>query len=86
MVVSTAKGQGGEGLDELKGVPIPVQLSGSWSDPKWKIDLAKVLEEKQKAELKEKVEEKIQEKLPQLQEKLPENLKEKLPGALKGLF
>jgi AsmA protein len=86
VLVSTPKGQGGEGMEELVGVPIPVRLKGAWSDPQWNVDLAKVLEERQKAKLKEKVDEKIQEKLPELQEKLPESLKEKLPGALKGLF
>lgn len=86
VLVSTPKGQGGEGMEELVGVPIPVRLKGAWSDPQWSVDLAKVLEERQKAKLKEKVDKKIQEKLPELQEKLPESLKEKLPGALKGLF
>jgi AsmA protein len=73
-------------LEELVGVPIPIRFEGPWSKPKWKVDLAKVLEEKQKARLKEKVESKVQEKLPELQEKLPDELKDKLPGALKGLF
>ncbi len=86
VIVNTTKGQGGKGLDELVGVPIPVRFEGPWSKPKWNIDLAKVLQEQQKAKLKEKVESKIQEKLPELQEKLPEGLKDKLPGSLKGLF
>ncbi len=86
VIVSSAKGQGGQGLDELVGVPIPVRFEGPWAKPEWKIDLAKVLQEQQKAKLKEKVDSKIQEKLPELEEKLPEGLKDKLPGALKGLF
>ncbi len=79
VIVSTGKGQGGEGLEELKGVPIPVHLQGSWADPQWNIDLGKVLAESQKAKLKEKLDEK-------LKEKLPGGLQDKLPGALKGLF
>ena len=82
VIVNTSKGQGGKGLEELKGVPIPVHLEGPWAKPKWQVDVAKVLEEQQKAKLKQKVEEKVQEKLPQLQDKLPDNLKDKL----KGLF
>ncbi len=86
VIVSSEKGQGGQGLDELVGVPIPIRFEGPWAKPEWKIDLAKVLQEQQKAKLKEKVDSKIQEKLPELEEKLPEGLKDKLPGALKGLF
>jgi AsmA protein len=86
VLVNTPQGQGGKGLEELVGVPIPVDFEGPWSKPKWKIDLAKVLAEHQKAKLKQQVEEKVREQLPELQEKLPEELKDKLPGALKGLF
>ena len=86
VVVNTSTGQGGKELDQLVGVPVPVHLEGPWSKPEWKIDLAKVLAEHQKARLKEKVEEKVQEKLPELQEKLPEGLKDKLQEGLKGLF
>ncbi|RLJ19235.1 AsmA family protein [bacterium endosymbiont of Escarpia laminata] len=75
VIVGTGKGQGGEGLEELKGVPIPVHIQGAWADPQWNIDLGKVLAESQKAKLKEK-----------LNEKLPGGLMDKLPGGLKGLF
>ena len=75
VIVNTSKGQGGQGLEELEGIPIPIHLKGTWADPKWSIDLVKVLEEKQKERLKEKVDEKLQEMLPDLKEKLPEALK-----------
>jgi len=78
VIVSTPKGQGGEGLNQLVGIPIPVHLTGPWADPKWNIDLAKVLQEQQKAKLKKEVDKKLKKKLP--------GLKDKLPGALKGLF
>jgi AsmA protein len=86
VIVNTSKGQGGKELEELEGVPIPVHLEGPWAKPKWRVDLAKVLAEQQKAELKKKLEEKVQEELPGLQEQLPDEVKDKLPGALKGLF
>ena len=86
VIVNTSKGQGGKELKDLEGVPIPVKLEGPWAKPKWKIDLAKVLEEQQKAKLKQKLDEKIQKELPGIQEKLPEGVKDKLPEALKGLF
>ncbi|MBA1445250.1 MAG: AsmA family protein [Chromatiales bacterium] len=79
VIVGTGTGQGGEGLEELKGVPIPVHIQGAWADPQWNIDLGKVLAESQKAKLKEKLNEK-------LEEKLPGGLMDKLPGGLKGLF
>jgi AsmA protein len=75
VVVNTSKGQGGKELKDLEGLPIPVRFEGPWAKPKWQVDLAKVLEEQQKAKLKQKVEEKVQ-------DKLPDNLKDKL----KGLF
>ncbi|MCU7812075.1 MAG: AsmA family protein [Candidatus Thiodiazotropha sp. (ex Notomyrtea botanica)] len=79
VIVNTPKGQGGEGMEELVGVPIPVRIEGSWSDPRFSIQLAKVLEEQQKAKLKEKLDSK-------LEEKVPEDLKDKLKGKFKKLF
>lgn len=70
VVVSTDKGQGGEGLDDLKGVPIPVKLTGPLAAPSFSVDWGKVLTgtqkaklEEKKAEVKEKVEEKVRDKL-----------------------
>ncbi len=81
--VNTPQGQGGKGLEELVGVPIPVRIHGSWSDPQFNIQLAKVLEEQQKARLKEKVDSKLDEKL---EEKVPEELQDKLKDKFKKLF
>jgi AsmA protein len=81
--VNTPKGQGGAGLEELVGVPIPVKIKGPWSNPGFNIELAKVLEEKQKARLKEKLDEKMEEKLP---EEKKDELKDKLKGKLRKLF
>jgi len=90
VIVNTPKGQGGQGLEELVGVPIPVRIHGSWSDPQFNIQLAKVLEEQQKAKLKakldsqkEKLDSKVDEKL---QEKVPEDLQDKLKDKFKKLF
>ena len=81
--VSTPKGQGGEGLEELVGVPIPVRIYGSWGDPKFSIELAQVLQEQQKAKLQQKLDDKVEEKL---QEKVPEELQDKLKDKFKKLF
>jgi AsmA protein len=78
VVVSTAKGQGGEGLDELKGVPVPVRLTGSYLSPDFSIDWGRVLTDMQKAKLEEKVEAE--------KGKLEQKLQDKLQDGLKGLF
>jgi AsmA protein len=83
VIVNTPKGQGGQGLEELVGIPIPVRIHGSWSDPQFKIQLAQILEEQQKAKLKEKLDSKVEEKL---QEKVPEELQDKVKDKLKKLF
>ncbi len=70
VVVNTDKGQGGEGLEDLEGVTVPVRFKGPWASPGYKIDWTAVLVstqgtkiEEKKEELLEKVEERIQEKL-----------------------
>lgn len=77
-IVSTEKGQGGEGLEELKGVPLPVHLTGPLASPDYSFDLAAVLTGAQKAKVEQKVEEKKQE--------LKQKLEDKLQNKLKGLF
>jgi len=74
VIVSTAKGQGGQGLDDLKGVPIPVKLTGALASPSFSVDWAKVLTGTQKAKLEEKKGE------------VKEKVEEKLRGKLKGFF
>ena len=69
-VVATSKGQGGKGLDDLAGVPIPVQVTGTFADPKYGLDMqalgqalakskAKDLVDAQKGKVVEKAEEKL---------------------------
>ncbi|MCG8427022.1 MAG: AsmA family protein, partial [Chromatiales bacterium] len=78
VIVSTEKGQGGEGLDDLKGVPIPVRLTGSFAAPSFAIDWGQVLAGTQKAKLEEKKQE--------LKQKVQEQLQDQLGDKLKGLF
>lgn len=61
-VVGSLEGQGGKGLTDIKGVPIPVQLSGTFSDPKYKIRLDKALQGSAEKKVKEKVQEKLEKK------------------------
>ncbi len=39
-VVATSQGQGGKDLQDLAGVPIPVHITGTFSDPKYGLDMA----------------------------------------------
>jgi AsmA protein len=87
VIVNTPAGQGGESLKELKGIPIPVKITGKWSDLNYKIQLSKILKDQQKAKLKKKYEDKIDEKVSEeLEEKLPEELQDKLKDKLKDMF
>jgi AsmA protein len=78
-IVGSLKGQGGKGLDELKGVAIPVRISGTFSKPSYTPDLAAAFGDVAKEKAKEKIEKKTQ-KL--LKDKLGDDSKQ----LLKGLF
>ena len=86
VIVGSMEGQGGKELEELKGVPVPVHITGTFAEPQYSINWAEVLTGTQKAKLEEKKEEVKQ----KVQKKLDEKLKGKLPGdvkdRLKGLF
>ena len=73
-VVSTLQGQGGPELQALKGLTIPVRLTGPFTAIGWRIDFAGLAQEAAK--------EKIQEKKTEVQEKARKRLQEEL----KGLF
>jgi len=89
-LVGSLEGQGGAGLDSLKGIGIPVRVGGTFSKPTYRPDLQAALGEKVKAkveEQKEELKEKLDEELEkQLEDKVDDQLKEQLKGGLKGLF
>jgi len=62
-IVGTSSGQGGEELADLKGLSIPVKITGTFSEPKPSVDLANLFKEQATAEVKAKVTEKLKEKL-----------------------
>ncbi len=70
-VVATAGGQGGKELDHLKGLTVPVRVSGPFDKLAYNIEFGGLVAEAAKAKVEEKVKEKVQ---------------EKAGGALKGLF
>lgn len=77
-IVGSLEGQGGKGADELKGIPIPVRLKGSLTNPKPTVDLQAALSGKAKQQIEEKKEE--------IKAKAEEKVKEAVGGKLKGLF
>lgn len=75
-VVESSRGQGGKGLEELKGLTIPIKLTGSLYAPKYKLDL--------EAALKQKATEKIRGELKGREEELKGKINEKLGDLLFG--
>lgn len=73
-VVGSSAGQGGKELDQLKGLTIPVRVTGPFDALSYKLELGGLVEEAAKAKLDEKKEE--------LKSKAEEKLKDKLKGLL----
>ncbi len=76
-VVGSGKGQGGEDLADLEGIDIPVKVTGTFSDMKYRPDLGGVA--------KAKVDQELDKQKEKIQEKAAEKLEKILPGKLKGL-
>ncbi len=62
-VVATVKGQGGADLEHLKGLTIPVKLSGPFDAPKYEVDYRSLAGDAATAKVKEKAKEKVERKL-----------------------
>jgi AsmA protein len=71
-IVGSLEGQGGRELTELKGVTIPVKVTGSFDKPKYAVDVNALLSDQTKAKLEEKKKE--------LEQKATDKLKDKLQG------
>jgi CBS domain-containing protein len=74
-VVGSLEGQGGKGLEDVRGVAIPVQVAGTFAKPTYKIRLDEALREVAEDKVKEKVQEKVEKKL-----------EKQFGDSLKGLF
>jgi len=62
-IVGTSKGQEGLDLAELKGLTIPVKITGTFDKPKPTVDLASLFKEQATAEVKAKLADKLKEKV-----------------------
>jgi AsmA protein len=62
-IVGTTKGQDAADLADLKGLTIPVKITGTFDQPKPTVDIANLLKEQATEEMKAKVADKLEDKL-----------------------
>lgn len=96
-IVGTLEGQGGKALDDLKGLTIPLRITGSFTEPKFNVELGSLLDEKAKQAIeaekkkaaaaleaeKKKAQEEMQKKLDAEKQKLQQDLQKQLQDAIK---
>ena len=82
-VVATLSGQGGEGLENLKGVTVPIKVSGTFDKPSFALDVNNLVSDAVKQQAQEKLKGAVQEKL---QEQGGGDLKESLQKGLGDLL
>jgi AsmA protein len=88
-VVNSDIGQGGADLSQLKGLTVPVRVTGPFESLSYKIEWEAMLEDATKAKVDEKKAElkaKVDEKVKDTKTKAEDALKDKARDALKGLF
>ena len=91
-LVGTSKGQGGKSVEELKGIPIPIQLTGPFNNIKWDYKwsvVTKALRDKLKKKTATKIKAKkeaVKKELDEKKDKKVEEIKEKAKDKLKKLF
>jgi AsmA protein len=62
-IVNTSGGQGGKELDSMKGLTVPVRLSGPFDAIKYNIDYGAMISESAKQQVQQKVQEQLGDKL-----------------------
>ncbi|MDR9488714.1 MAG: AsmA family protein [Spiribacter sp.] len=60
-IVDTLEGQDGQALESLRGIPIPLQVTGPWGDPSIRVNIAKVIEQTQSEPIRERIEQEVNE-------------------------
>ena len=55
-VVETTEGSGGKGLDDLRGLTVPIRVTGTFDDPKYTIDIQEALKQKAAGRLNQEIE------------------------------
>jgi AsmA protein len=87
--VASGEGQGGKGADQLKGVTVPVRLTGPFDKLAYKIEWGAMLEDATKASVEAKKKElqaAADEKVKQARSQAEEAVKDKAKDLFKGLL
>lgn len=58
-VVGTSRGQGGRELEELRGVTVPVRVTGALAAPSYQLDFGSMVTDRAKQELKSRLQERL---------------------------
>jgi AsmA protein len=89
-VVPTLQGQGGPELDQLKGLTIPVRLTGPYTSIGWKIDLgagvgnrARELVDQRKAQLQQDAQKRLDEEKAKAAQRFKEQAEDRLKDLLR---
>ncbi|MDH5204841.1 MAG: AsmA family protein [Hylemonella sp.] len=85
-VVPTLQGQGGPELDALKGMTVPVRLSGPFTAIGWKVDLGSAVGDRAKQAVEEKKKqagEEVRKKLDAKKDQAREQIQDRLKGLLR---
>jgi AsmA protein len=86
-VVETSKGQGGKGLEQLKGLTVPIEISGNLFSPSYKLALDDALKQRARGALQDKLAEELDLKPGQAsEEEIKQRLNEKLGDKLGELL
>lgn len=88
-VVPTLQGQGGPELEQLKGLTIPVRLSGPYTAIGWKLDFGSLATSRAQEQLQQRetqIREDVQKRLDEEKAKAQQRLKEQAEERLKGLL
>lgn len=84
-LVGTLEGQGGESLERLRGVPIPLTFSGSLLSPDIGVDLEQALTQQQRERVREerdRAEERVREERDQAEDNVRERARDQLQRLL----
>jgi AsmA protein len=84
-VVETSRGQGGRGLDQLRGLTIPIEISGNLFSPKYKLGIEDALKSRARDAVRDRIADELKLSPDQpAEEQIKQRLNEKLGDLLSG--
>jgi len=85
-LVATSQGQGGKAVDDLSGIPLPIHITGTFSDPKPRPDFEALMQGAVAVKGKELIEQQKSKLTEKVQESVGKSVGDKAGGLLKGLL